>query len=135
MVDEIARSHSRIGMAVLTYLLVLAFLGAGAVKLIPIEFERTNFIHFGYALWFMDLIGVVEIAGALLMISASTRAMGALLNAAVMVGAVCSHLRAGDGIGMATPALILLLLLLVVAAAHRDTLRDGIGARLVSRSV
>lgn len=134
MVAQVARSHTRVGTAALCGLLVIAFVGAGVVKLIRIEFERSGFLRFGYPLWFMTLIGVVEIVGAMMMIFAVTRAVGALLNAAVMVGAVCSHLRAGDGFGMAMPAFVLLVLLLVIAIANRGRLRDVVEARLVSRS-
>ena len=134
MNGRIAPTRTDKGLTVLAVLLALVFFAAGVAKLIPIEFERSNFVHFGYAMWFMILIGIVELTGATLLLPRRTRALGALLNAAVMVGAATSHLRAGDGIGMAIPALVFLVLLLVVAVFSDAGLRDAVTPRFARTS-
>ena len=117
------RSRSRHALSALCLLLGLVFVGGGIVKFIPIDFEVRNFAHFGYAPWFMTLIGVLELGGGLMLIWRPLRLLASLGLAIVMVGAATSHLRAGDGIGMATPALVFFGLLLVVAIAYRHQWR------------
>lgn len=112
------RSRGNVAMTMLCSLLALLFLVAAGMKLFACAFETTNFAHFGYAPWFMYMIGVVEFAGAIFLAIDRTRGLAALAMAAIMVGAVASHLRAGDGIGMAAPAAIALVLCLVVAYAR-----------------
>ncbi len=123
----------RRALTVINVLFVPLFIVAGAVKLVPIEFERANFAHFGYAPWFMVALGLVEIAGGVMLGARALRLPGALLLAAIMVGAATSHLRAGDGLGMATPALVLLALLLVVAAGNRQGFRRVRPSRLAGQ--
>ena len=119
---RIRRSRGGIAMTILCGLLALLFLVAAGMKLFACAFETTNFAHFGYAPWFMYAIGVIELAGAIFLVIARTRGFAALAMSAIMVGGVASHLRAGDGIGMATPAAITLVLCLVVAYARRHDL-------------
>jgi putative oxidoreductase len=114
-----SRDYGRFGVSALVGLLFVVFAAAGAVKFVPIDFEVRNFAHFGYAPWFMTLIGIVEAGGAVMLLWRPSRLTGALLLATVMVGAATSHLRAGDGIGTATPAVVLFVLLVVVAATER----------------
>jgi putative oxidoreductase len=111
-------------------LLALLFLVAAGMKFAAVPFEANNFAHFGYAPWFMDLIGAVELVGAVLLVVPRWSGVGAAAMVPIMIGAVGSHLRAGDGVGMATPALVALLLLIVVAMARRHSL---LGLRTVMR--
>ena len=113
------RSRSGHAVSALCLLLGLVFIGAGIVKFIPIDFEVRNFAHFGYAPWFMTLIGVLELGGGLMLLWPPSRLIGSLGLAVVMIGAAASHLRAGDGIAMAAPALVFFGLLVLVAMASR----------------
>ncbi len=122
----------RIGGLVLRGLLTALFVAAGGMKLAAVPFEVAGFAHFGYPLWFMYGVGAAQLLGAALLWGRGTVAYGALLLAAVMMGAAFSHLRAGDPVAMALPAFGLLGLLLGLAYARRG---DAIPAGLrVSRA-
>jgi uncharacterized membrane protein YphA (DoxX/SURF4 family) len=66
----------RIAAAAVRLALATLFVVAGVMKLIPTEFEVNAFRHFGYALWFMYVIGAVELAGGLMLLAPSLAALG-----------------------------------------------------------
>ncbi|AWN47711.1 DoxX family protein [Methylobacterium terrae] len=111
----------RLGL-LLRGLLTAVFLAAAGMKFAALPFEVEGFARFGYPLWFMYGVGAAQALGAALLWGRGTRAHGALLLAVIMVGAVVSHLRAGDPPAMAVPALVLLGLLAGLAYAHRRDL-------------
>ncbi|MER2267856.1 DoxX family protein [Methylobacterium oxalidis] len=100
---------------ILRVLIALFFLIAAGMKFAGTEFEVSGFQRFGYAPWFMYLIGALQAAGAALLVMRATAALGAGLLAVIMLGAVASHLRAGDPVTMAVPAFILLVVLAGIA--------------------
>lgn len=116
-----ARVRGRADLA-LRVLLAAVFAAAGLMKLAAIEFEVRGFAHFGYAPWFMYAIGVLELGAGLALLFRRSAAPAALLLGVIMVGAAFSHLRAGDGVLLALPALVLLALLGMAAAARRGDL-------------
>ena len=107
------------GELALRALLAAVFVVAAAMKLAATDFEVRGFAHFGYAPWFMYAIGAVELLGGLALLLRRFAAPAALLLTAVMAGAAVSHLRAGDGVALALPALVLLALLATVGMARR----------------
>ena len=113
-----ARAGVRAEMA-LRVLLAAVFVLAGAMKLAAVEFEVQGFAHFGYAPWFMYAIGALELGAGLALLFRRAATPAALVLGVVMVGAAASHLRAGDGVLLALPALVLLALLAVAGAARR----------------
>lgn len=106
----------------LRILLTAVFLVAAGMKLTGSEFEVSGFTRFGYPPWFMYAVGVAQVLGAVLLWVRGYVAHGALLLAALMAGGVFSHLRAGDPLIMAVPALVLLCLLCVLAYGRRSEL-------------
>ena len=56
-------AKSKVQIAV-TVLLTLAFLGSGIMKLTGAEDIRQGFEHWGYPVFFMYIIGLCEVAGA-----------------------------------------------------------------------
>lgn len=115
--------RARVAGTVLRSLLAAVFLVAGAMKLAGTEFEVSGFRRFEYDLWLMYAVGVAQVLGGAALLFRGYAALGAGLLALIMVGAVASHLRAGDPPAMALPALILFLLLAFVAYAQRRRLR------------
>nr|WP_245438768.1 DoxX family protein [Methylorubrum zatmanii] len=106
-------------------LLATVFVGAAGMKLAASEFETMNFARFGYAPWFMYLAGLAEMLGAVLLWVRGHVAYGALLLAVLavlMAGGAVSHLRVGDPVMLAAPALGLMALLCGIAVAHRHEL-------------
>jgi putative oxidoreductase len=112
----------RFGGLLLRGLLTAVFVTAAGMKFAALPFEVAGFARFGYPLWFMYAVGAAQLLGAALLWRRGTVAYGALLLAAVMVGAAFSHLRAGDPAAMALPALVLLGLLAGLAFARRGEL-------------
>lgn len=109
----------RLGERALRLLLTVVFVGAAGMKLVASEFEVSNFERFGYAPWFMYAVGIAQLIGAASLWVRGYAAYGALLLASLMVGGAVSHLRAGDPVVMAAPALGLLVLLCFLAFFRR----------------
>lgn len=105
----------RVDSAVLRGLLTMVFLVAAGMKFAAVPFEVEGFARFGYPLWFMYVVGALHLLGAVLLWTRGCVALGAGLLAVIMVGAVGSHLSAGDPILVPLPALVLLTLLTSVA--------------------
>ena len=112
----------RTGSIVLRGLLTMVFLVAAGMKFAAVPFEVEGFARFGYPLWFMYVVGALQLLGAVLLWTRECVALGAGLLAVIMIGAVGSHLLAGDPILMPLPAFVLLILLRSVAYARRSEL-------------
>ena len=119
----------RIVTWVLSGLLALAFFGAGLSKLTGQVMMVHEFSLFGFPLWFMYVTGVIEIAGAVLVLVPRFAYVGAAALVCVTTGAVFSHLTHGQA-GMIGLPLVLLILAAVVG-----TLRNwGQASRLTVRN-
>jgi putative oxidoreductase len=94
---------------ILTVLLALAFLGAGGSKLASQPMMIATFNGFGYPQWFMYVTGVIEIAGAVLVLVPRVAFIGAALLVCVMVGAIFSHLTHGQAAKVPLPLVLLAL--------------------------
>ena len=75
----------------LSILLSLVFLASGAAKLAGLAFEIAAFERWGYPLWFMYAIGVVEVAGGVGLLLRRWSALAGLGLATMMIGAVATH--------------------------------------------
>lgn len=90
----------------LQILAALAFAAAGVMKLIGAEQMVATFADIGFGQWFRYVTGLIEITGAVLLLTAGTAFWGASLLACVMVGAILTHLFLIGG--SFVPALVLL---------------------------
>jgi len=106
------------GLWIVRGLLALAFAGAGGAKLYGVPMLVESFQHIGLGQWFRYLTGVLEVLGAILILTPSLAAVGAVLLICIMIGATVTHLFVVGG--SAVPALVLLALSAVVAYAKRD---------------
>lgn len=107
-----------VGLWILTVLLAFAFLGAGGSKLAGGAPHAENFVRWGFPLWFMYVTGAIEVVAALLLLVPRTATLGAGLYVGTMVGAVLTHLKAGET-GHIVGPLVLLGLAVVVGLARR----------------
>ena len=107
-----------IAITVLSILLALAFLMAGGSKLAGSEQMVQGFEHWGYPSWFLYVTGAVEVLSAILLLIPSTRFYGAALLVCTMVGAVLTHLKAGETAMLGAP-LVLGILAAVVTWSRR----------------
>ena len=73
-------------------LLALAFVGAGAGKLLGTPDMVALYEAIGLGQWFRYVTGILELTGAVLVIVPRTRVIGAGLLASIMLGAIATHL-------------------------------------------
>ncbi len=90
----------------LAVLVALVFLLTGGTKLAGQQMHVENFIRWGYPLWFMYVTGTIEVLGATLVVIPKTRFYGGALLTATMVGAVFTHLRAGEMAAFPVPLVL-----------------------------
>ena len=105
-------------LSAVSILLGLVFLGAGGSKLSGAEMHVESFARWGYPSWFLYVTGRVEVVAALLIFIPTTRFYGAVLLVSTMLGAIATHLKAGEG-SMIGAAVVLLCLSALAAWAHR----------------
>ena len=92
------------------------FLGTGISKIIALDFVVETFQGWGYPAWFRYVVGLTEILAAVLVLIPATRALGAALIAVVMLGAIGTHVLAGQWLFVPVPLVMLVLALLLVSA-------------------
>jgi putative oxidoreductase len=80
-----------IALWVLQVLLGLAFLGAASGKLLGKAEMVGLFETIGLGQWFRYATGLLEVAGAVMIVVPRTRFLGAVLLCVVMIGAVLTH--------------------------------------------
>lgn len=114
-------------------LLFVIFIMSGASKLIASEFATEGFDGWGYPIWFMYAVGLAEIAGGILILfprakvlGATLRFWGALLLAAVMAGAVGTHLAHQEFEMIMLPLVLLVMSVLLGYAQRPERLRVSV---------
>lgn len=111
-------TQHRIGW-VIRLLLVLAFGAAGAAKLAGAAQMVQIFEHIGIGQWFRYVTGLVEVAGAVLLLIPGAAFFGGVLLAVTMLFGIATHLFVIGG--NPVPALVLALLSAYVAYSLRHT--------------
>ncbi len=105
------------GLLAVKAVLTLAFVAAGAAKLIGAEMMVATFEAIGWGQWFRYLTGLIEIGAAVLLWVPGRQAIGAFLLTATMICAVGFHLLVlGPS---AVPAAVLGALAALVLVHHR----------------
>lgn len=113
-------SPSKIGniaIWVVQVLLAAAFLMAGSSKLAGNEQMISMFQQIGLGQWFRYLTGIIEIAGAMMLVIPRTALFGGSLLALTMIGGIATHLFLVGG--SPVPAIVLLALASVVVWYRR----------------
>lgn len=107
-------------------LLVIGFIAFGMMKLTGNPMQVQAFNSLGYPLGFMYFVGACEVLGAIgLLVGFWKSKLGLLASGGLvllMAGAAFSHLKAGQGMGAALPAVILLILSLFVFIGKRKAI-------------
>ena len=81
---------------VLTALLAILFLIFGVSKLMGLEMMVNNFIRWGYPSWFLYVVGGLEVLGAIGLMLPQFRRYAAMGLIALMLGAIFTHIKAGE---------------------------------------
>ncbi|SCK57032.1 DoxX family protein [Streptomyces sp. WMMB 322] len=111
-----------ISLLVLQVILGLFFVIASAVpKLIAHSSAVGPFEDIGFGLWFMYLVGALELAGGIALATPWLSGLSAISLIGLMIGAFITQLTVFDGEYAATP-LLLILPLALIAWGRRDTL-------------
>ncbi|HXI31327.1 MAG TPA: DoxX family protein [Vicinamibacterales bacterium] len=103
---------------VLTVVAAVMFVLAGTLKLAGVEMEVQLFAAIGIGQWFRYVTGLLEIAGAIGLLVAPLAPFAALQLAAVMIGALATHLFVVGGSPL--PAIVLLGASLTIAWLRRE---------------
>lgn len=85
-----------IGLWVLSVMLAGGFAFMASGKLMGSEMSAAGFERWGYPLWFMYVVGLMEVTGAVLLLVPRLASYGALLLGVVMLGAVATHISAAE---------------------------------------
>ncbi|MGQ0774856.1 MAG: DoxX family protein [Pseudonocardiales bacterium] len=109
---------------VLQVLVAALFLFAGVTKLIGVADMVALFDEIGFGQWFMYLTGALEVIGAVALLVPRFIALGALLLAGVMVGAVITNFALGEN---PLPAVILVVVTAIIAWGRRGLLPAPLG--------
>ena len=102
------------------------FLLAGTLKLIGLPIEVDLFKAIGIGQWFRYVTGSLEVAGAIGLFIPTFATIAALLLAAVMVGAIVTHLFIVGG----SPLIPIALLAITIGIAYLR--REQISSRLAT---
>lgn len=104
-------------------LLALAFLGASSVQLMGQPEMVRLFEAVGIGQWLRYITGILQLAGAVLIVVPKTRSVGAALLVAIMLGAIATHLFILRNAPTA-PLVLLLLSSFVVWGRRRELARE-----------
>ena len=113
-----AFNWKQVGVWALAAVLAAFFLVAGGLKLRGAPSQVDNFAHWGYAAWFLYVVGAVEVAGAMGLLVPRLAGFAALLLGGTMLGAALTHLVHHEMKAVPVP-LVILGLLAVVGYARR----------------
>ena len=111
---------------VVSVLVGLLMILAGAGKLMQPAPNLTAFRQFGLAEWMVPVVGVSELIGGLLLLVPRSALLGAGVVTIVMAGASLTHLT--SGVGSPVGAMIVLVLALFVGI-HRWRHAKAVGRR------
>jgi uncharacterized membrane protein YphA (DoxX/SURF4 family) len=103
-------------MEYVNLIVACAFFAASIVNLIGPNPIRAEFAKWGYPASLRIAVALVELAGSLLMIAATTRRVGVLMLLLVTMGVVISLVRLREWMRMQYP--FVLFFLLVVLIGH-----------------
>ena len=96
---------------------------SGVGKLVSTQEWLIEWDKYGYPLWFMYAIGILQVVGSIMLWIQKTRFWAATLFAIIMVGAVFTHINTGEYIGIPLNV-VLLALSAVVMWVNRDSIRS-----------
>jgi uncharacterized membrane protein YphA (DoxX/SURF4 family) len=100
------------------------FLLAGTLKLTGLAIEVQLFDTIGIGQWFRYVTGSLEVVGAIALVIPALAPFAAALLAAVMVGAIATHLFIVGGSPL--PAIALLAITAAITYLRRERISSGL---------
>ncbi len=98
---------------IISGLLAAVFILVGTPKLLQQPQLVDMFDQWGYARWFLVMIGALEVTGAILLLIPRVAIYGVALLSVLMLGAGYTHIANAEGLQVARPAIFLVLLIVV----------------------
>mgnify|MGYP001801239690 CR=1 FL=1 len=86
----------KVGFYVALGFMSLIFFTSGIGKLISMEDWLVEWDIYGYPLWFMYVIGVLQVVGTVLLWVPKTRIYAAAMFIIIMIGAAFTHVAVGE---------------------------------------
>lgn len=124
--SSLQKKYLIVTLWVVQIIVAAAFIAAGGAKLAGVPMMVGIFNQIGLGQWFRIFTGIVEITGALALITPKFSGFGALLLAVTMSFGVLTHLlKIG---GNPAPAIILLLITASIAYFHRKDILNVISS-------
>lgn len=115
-----AGRRADIAVRILQVILALVYVGAAVPKLMAQSAAADSFGQIGFGMWFMYVIGILEIAGAVALVTPWLSGLAALALIGLMAGAFLTQLTVFHGHDALVP-LLLVVPLAVVAWFRRGT--------------
>lgn len=119
----------RIAGWIVVGLTAVFFLQSGIQKLMGTEQMVRHFEDLGLPGWSRTVIGLVELAGAILLALPRLTLYAALALGGLMVGATATELWAGQGAGALLPGQWLILLAIIAGVRYKVAVRRKTGSR------
>ena len=119
----------------ISLLLAFVFVAAGSAKLRGETSMIELFVSFGYSIWFMYFTGLLEVAGALLLLLPRLSGIGTVTLICVMLGALISKLAHGQADTAFVPLALLGLLLTLGSLRYWSPIGFLIARRPVTRRI
>lgn len=108
-----SRRTAPILLWIMTLFLVVLFLVEGGGKLLLDAGTVKVFLRWGYPTWFVVLVGILELTGALLLLFPRFALLGAALLVADMIGAIVTGIIQGIVPIIAFSAVVLVLIVII----------------------
>src|SRR5205085_5315528 len=119
-----------VGIWIPTVFLIVVFTMQGAAKFSDTSGWARAFRQWGYPDWFRCTIGFAELLAAAFLLWRRTAALGAALIIILMLGAIGTHLAAGDRFWFRSETMPIVLATIVILARFRGgVLGTGFGFR------
>ena len=106
-------------MNIIRIILSIIFLLSGGAKLASLQIEILAFERWGYPLWFMYFIGAVEVIGGICLLLNWLAALASAGLAAMMVGALVTHIKFNEW-GMRAVATTIFIMLVFFAVRNNQ---------------
>jgi uncharacterized membrane protein YphA (DoxX/SURF4 family) len=113
------RIAKEIVLWILTLMLALVCIRSGLLKLTGNVFWVRDFHRWGYPDWFRIVVGVAEVASAVLLLIPRVAVCGAALFAVVMFGAIYTHANHNESARLPFNFFLVALSLIVMVARAR----------------
>ncbi len=101
------------------------FIMAGGAKLMGEHSQVEHFALWGYPLWFLYVIGFIEVAGGICLFIPKTQFYGIVVLSITMVGAAVTHLVAHEMSAFPVPLVLLALLVMLAWTMPKEPKQSG----------